>query len=321
MRTAVSLVILTSLVNLSSAWTTNLVGSDQAPPVKPVCPVFQDVMSYNSTTRELSAFSYVEPLTTSTSLTSFALKPNEDATLTAQLMPADKNTTIKFNETQSIHVGGSTKLLNNPVFGTWIVNEDIGLGEWEGIACNWDNVEKYILGGGAGLRLKRKNLSTLTVDDLDNEATSYTAESAADSWIDDDMMIVFTHPLTVDISVPWANTMLLHINPTAFWPDFEIGVHSNFAICVVTKAIEGTTEKVLVYPGTDMDDTWSIRGQGDTIGEGCRGMIVKQDILAKPPTSTPTTAPTPAPLASYAVKATAQMAVVLGLFVAVSLLA
>lgn len=304
MRTAVLLVILAPLVNLTSAWTTNLVGSNQAPPVKPVCPVFQDVMKYNSTTRELSAF--------------FALKPNEDATLTAQLMPANTNTTIKFNETQSIHVGGSTKLLNNPVFGTFIVNEETGQGAWEGTACNLDNVEKYLLGGGAGLRLKRKNLSTLTVDDLDNEETSYTAEPAANWFIDDDsMMIVFTHPLTLDISVPWANTMLLHITPTAFWPDFEIGVHSDFAICAVSKA----NARVLVYAGTDMDDSWSIKGQGVTIKEGCRGTIFKQDILAKPPTLTRTTAPTTLPTASNAVKATAQMAIVLGLFVAVSLLA
>lgn len=338
MRTAVSLVILTPLVTLTSALTTttNLVGRNEAPAVKPVCPVFQDVMSYNSTTRELSAFSYVEPLTTPASLTSFALKPNEDATLTAQLMPADQNTTIKFNETQSIHVGGSTKLLNNPVFGSFIVNEDLGYGEWEGLwpagrrqgACNWDNVEEYLLGGGAGLRLKRENLSTLTVDDLDNEETSYTAEPAANEWIDDDsMMIVFTHPLTVDISVPWANTMLFHITPTAFWPDSEIGVHSDFAVCVVTKA----NAWARVFPGTTMDYEWTIRGHGDTLpGKGCRGLIFKQDVLAKPPTPSPTSAPTTAPVtsapttapvASYAVKATAQMAIVLGLFVAVSLLA
>jgi len=246
------------------------------------CPTFADQMRYNATTRELSATGYVEPTLTSGVFSKYKLEGNEGAELAVATMEGGLilETTIDFGEKMTKLVNGVNELTDNPIFGEWNTTRQ----DWIGRNCTWEAVTNYLNGGGRGLRLRRKNLSTLTIKDLLDGTTEVTAEPADN---EDEIYVVFTDNAVVEVSLPQATVTKLFMGPGGFlfFPDVE-----NYApgICWVTKS--GTQNMDVMY---NPQHGW--RGDEGTranLAADCTGFQWSYDFDTANPTQSPSAEPT-----------------------------
>lgn len=271
------------------------------------CESYRDAINYNATTRQLTAPGYVVPLTTTTSIPQrlAALAYGENATASVQVNPEDTERTLNFGETVETlrqKVDGMEILKDNPIFGSW----DEKTHEWLGSYCNYNAVTDYLRGGGAGLRIRRKNLSTLTVFNVHDPLIEYTAEPTQN---DDDIVIVFTDPAIVEISLEQANSIKINLpDDGGFLPIRNQDDQYVPDICVATKR----GERALM---SDTDGWWGwqvSRELTNSYGTSmCSGVTVEY---------TPSTwSPTPSPTASRAALPAPNLsAIILGFFFVLS---
>lgn len=309
MRTSTLLAVLTLSTTLA-------VADPTCPWCDPTCPTMQDEQYYNRTTQEVTAISYVKPFTTPTKLFQVGYLAIENATLTAKLLPSHAESVMYFGERLPVHVGGKAKLTGNPVFGEW-VDQYIG---WISnyTNCTWNSVEKYLREGGSGLRLRRENLSTLTVKGwtLGNKthAGSYEEYLAEPSDNTDEILVVFTDSVDLEISLAQANVVQLSIS--SFGPLPETPGYRP-AMCTVTRRGArgaGAMDSFDVGPSLIRQSTEMSFHFPSHSPNGCCGMQILHTTEPMHP-KIPT--PTPTPSESSAVQSMARLAIVSSLFIAV----
>lgn len=271
------------------------------------CESYRDAINYNATTRQLTAPGYVVPLTTTTSIPQrlAALAYGENATASVQVNPEDTERTLNFGETVETlrqKVDGMEILKDNPIFGSWDEKTD----EWLGSYCNYNAVTDYLRGGGAGLRIRRKNLSTLTVFNVHDPLTEYTAEPAPN---DDDIVIVFTDPAIVEISLEQANIIKINLPADGgFLPIRNQDDQYVPNICVATKR----GERALM---SDTDGWWDWQVSRELTNSYGTSMCSGVSVEYIPSTWSPTPSPTASGAALHAPNLSAIM---LGFFFVMS---
>lgn len=278
---------------------------------KPTCPTMQDEKYYNSTTQEVTAISYVKPFTTPTKLSQPTILPNENATLTATLQPNDAESVMYFGGRLPLHVGGISNMTDNPIFGEYPYED------WNGTNCTWNSVEKYLREGGSGLRLRRENLSTLTVEGWtlatkthDGTFEKYVAEPSENT---NDILVVFTDPVELDISLAQANVVQIVISSFGPLPDVS-GYRA--AMCTVLRSGVEALDFFDVGPSLTRETTETQFSLENS--PSCSGMQILYTSESKPdpfvniPTPAPTTkTPAPTPSESSAVQSKARLSIAL----------
>lgn len=281
---------------------------------KPTCPTMQDEKYYNSTTQEVTAISYVKPFTTPTKLSQPTILEHENATLTATLQPDDTESVMYFGGRLPLHVGGISKLTGNPIFGEW-VGKVVNVAEvdWRGTNCTWNSVEKYLREGGSGLRLRRENLSTLTVEGWtlatkthDGTFEKYVAEPSENT---NDILVVFTDPVELDISLAQANVVQIVISSFGPLPDVS-GYRA--AMCTVLRSGVEALD-FFDFNSLTRETTETQFSLENSTSPSCSGMQVLYTTESKPEPMLKTPSPTPAPTPSEssAVQSTARLAIAL----------
>lgn len=292
----------------------------------PTCPTMQKEMYYNSTTQEVTAISYVNPFTTPTKLSQPTILENENATLTAKLQPDDTESVMYFGGRLPLHVDGISNLTGNPIFGEW-VGKVVNVAEvdWRGTNCTWNSVEKYLREGGSGLRLRRENLSTLTVEGWtlatkthDGTFEKYVAEPSENT---NEILVVFTDPVELDISLAQANVVQIVVSSFGALPDVSF---YRAAMCTVSRSGIEDLEFFDVGPSLTRETTEMQFRLDDS--PSCSGMQILYTTESKPdpfvniPTPAPTTkTPAPTPSESSAIQLTARLSIALFAAVAPSI--
>lgn len=275
------------------------------------CPTMQDEKYYNSTTQEVTAISYVKPFTTPTKLSQPTILENENATLTATLQPNDVESVMYFGGRLPLHVGGISNMTDNPIFGEYPYED------WNGTNCTWNSIEKYLREGGSGLRLRRENLSTLTVEGWtlatkthDGTFEKYVAEPSENT---NDILVVFTDPVELDISLAQANVVQIVISSFGPLPDVS-GYRA--AMCTVLRSGVESLDFFDVGPSLTRETTETQFSLENSTSPSCSGMQILYTTESKPEpmlkTPAPTTkTPAPTPSESSAVQSTARLAIAL----------
>lgn len=297
MRATILLAVLTLTTTLAVA----------NPNDHPTCPTMQDEQYYNSTTQEVTAISYVKPLTTPTKLIQVGYLANENAKLTAKLQPSDAESVMYFGERLPLHVSGIST--GNPIFGDWR-GFTLGLNNTH---CTWDAVDKYLREGGSGLRLRRENLSTLTVAGWTpgnkTRAGTYEKYVAEPSNNTNAILVVFSDSVELEISLAQAN--VVQLSGLSFGPLPETPGY-RAVMCSVTRSGTESMESFDVGPSLVRQSTETqFRLLPSHSPNSCSGL---QILYTTEPGKTTTPAPTPSE--SSAVQSTARLAIASSLFVA-----